>query len=594
MSPAVFENRGQDESGAAESPTIAKRNRWRVAASLTAFSVIVLAACTSPSDEGAGEAGGTDGGDEVATEVTTTEAGGATELVVAIPGAPAGVDPDRHSGPMTWALAPQLFELGFEWERVADPFEGTPGLEPGQIEGFTWPALIEAAGGPEYSENAFESCQLNEDATEGTITIRPGILSAAGNEFTADDILYDVERAVANAAAGLFMLSSASTAPPTTWEKVDKYTVAVTGETPMPLLCDIQSNFYYLAWQDSTAFEENADSDDPWANEWAETNGGGFGPYHVVEWDPSTEIVMEANPNYWKGEPAIKRIRWRIVPESAARLALLVSGDVDIALGLPPEAMVGAGEAEGVTAAAVRGNMLLYGIMNNEKPPFDDVNVRRAINMAIPRQEIVDGIYRGMANAWQGVMPSVYPGYEEFDQYTYNLERARELMAASRYPDGASTTLVYNQGDPVQESVAVLLQTSLSAIGIDVTLRGLPPGPLSDVVISKESEFALWFDFPIQPDPIYSLNLLYRTGVFTNYQSYSNPDVDAMIDEAKGIVDPAERISRGREIQKLVHDDAPVAWILEPNYMIGIRDEVAGLGWYPTQYFKVSEMSIGE
>ena len=517
------------------------------------------------------------------------DSGGSDTLVIAIPGTPQGIDVDLQAGPQTWTIGGQIWELGAEWVRADYPFDATV-ADPTAIPGFTYPAFAEAAGGPEYEGNLIEDCSLSEDGLEATYTLRQGVISPYGNEFTADDVLYKAERALALGAIGAFIHSAANAADLSKWEKVDDYTVRITGDSPMPIICSVNANLYWY-WLDSTEVQTHATEEDPWATEWVGTNGGSFGPYQVTSWNAGSEVVLESNPNYWRGEPSIKKIIFQVVPESSNRLALLQSGDVDMAEGLSPEeiaSLEGSGTAVG---GAVRSSLAIYAVMNNSKAPFDDVNVRRAVNSAIPRDDIVEFVYQGMANNWQGVIPSVYPGFVEQDAYGYDMDKAKAYLADSAYPDGFDVTLAYNSGDPVQETLSILMQTSLADLGINVTLESLPPGPHSDYVQSKEADFALWLDFPIEPDPNYGLTLLYETDQAVNYQNYSNPTVDELLKEGRGIVDLQERLKFHEKVQQIVHDDAPNAWITEPYYLIGVSTDLEGLGWYTTQYYRVSEMT---
>src|SRR5262249_31016152 len=195
----------------------------------------------------------------------------------------------------------------------------------------------------------------------------------------------------------------------------------------------------------------------------------------------------------------------------------------------------------------------------------------------------------GLAHNWQGVMPSTYPGYVNFNGYTQNLAKAKQLLAAGGYPNGFKETMTYNSGDPVQANIGVVMQTALRKIGVNVTLQPQPPGPYSDLVQSKKAKFGLWLDFPIQPDPNYSLRLLYLTGNAVNYQNYSNPKVDAALERCVSLIGP-KRLACHRPVQKVIFNDATLGWIAEPDYLTGLSNKLAGYGWYTTQYYHVGSM----
>jgi peptide/nickel transport system substrate-binding protein len=303
---------------------------------------------------------------------------------------------------------------------------------------------------------------------------------------------------------------------------------------------------------------------------------------------------MEANPNYWQGPPKIKRIIYQVVPESASRLALLKEGKVDLIEGVSPDEAVSLGSASNVRVAAVHGNQSIYLVMNNIKAPFDKVQVRQAINHLLPRDQIVKDIYRGLAITWEGVMPSVYPGYVEFHDYSYDVAEAKRLLAEAGYAGGFQTTLTYSAGDPVQENIAVLLKSQLSQVGITLDLRKQPVAAHSDLVQSKKADFALWIDFPIQPDPNYDLRLFYLTGNAVNYQNYSDKEVDRTLEEGATIVDTAERNAFHRPAQQIINKSGTLGWIAEPHYVNAMSANLEGWKWFTTQYYKVGEMSFAK
>lgn len=510
-------------------------------------------------------------------------------IIIAIPGTPQGIDLDRQAGPQTWTMAAQVIELGAEWQPVAYPYKPVAGADPTKIAGFTYPNFSQQAMAP----GIVEKCELSADGRSATYHLRKGVKSAAGNEFTADDVLWRVERAHALKAIGAFLQNAANVSDPKQWKKIDAHTVQITGDQPMPLVCKILTNLYWY-WFDSKEAKKHVTADDPWATKWVSTGGVGFGPYVIETWEAGKRVVMRANPNYWKGAPEIKRIIYLVVPESSNRVALLRQNKVDMVEGLSPDEALALAADAGVRVAAVRGNQSIYAVMNNTKPPFDDPNVRQAINHLIRRDKIVADIYRGLAEEWQGVMPSTYPGFVQMSRYPYDVAKAKELLAKSKHAGGFKTTLAFSAGDPVQENIAILLKSSLAEVGIDVTLRKTPVAAHSDQVQSKNADFALWIDFPIQPDPNYSIGLIYGGGNAVNYQRYKNADVDSGLAKGAGIVDTAERNAFHAAIEEQISKDAPLGWIAEPYYVNAMRGAVSGWKWFTTQYYKVAEMKVAD
>ncbi|GAH67639.1 unnamed protein product, partial [marine sediment metagenome] len=267
-----------------------------------------------------------------------------------------------------------------------------------------------------------------------------------------------------------------------------------------------------------------------------------FGPYHITQWDSGNQVVMELNPNYWREEPAIKKIIWKVISESANRVALLKSGDVDIAEGLSPEELVNLDRDPNVNVVAVRGNYEFFIIYNHLEKPFDDVRVRKAINCAIPREKIANDIFKGLAVPWQSVIPSTYEGYQEYDAYTFDLAKAKELLVEAGYSDGFDLPISYSEGNPVLEQVAILLKDTFKELNIDVTLNALPPAAAADLVLSSTCKFCFWMDAPFLPDVNFAIMIWHKSDIASDWQNYKNPEVDRMISECNLVVDSQERL----------------------------------------------------
>jgi peptide/nickel transport system substrate-binding protein len=176
----------------------------------------------------------------------------------------------------------------------------------------------------------------------------------------------------------------------------------------------------------------------------------------------------------------------REVPTSASRLSLLAGGAVDIAQFLQPREYESLKNNPNATYDAVRASYMIWLELNTKIKPFDDVKVRQAMNLAIPRDEIIRTIYYGLADPLTAPMPYIYPMADQsFFRYGYNLEEAKRLLAEAGLAGGFKTTLSYNAGDPTQEPIALLYQTSLRQVGIDVTLEKLPAGVFYENVTKR-------------------------------------------------------------------------------------------------------------
>jgi peptide/nickel transport system substrate-binding protein len=512
-------------------------------------------------------------------------------LIIAIPGLPNCVDVEFCVGPQFVSMEGQWNVKGLEYNQIPYPYPAVDFADPNQIPGFTYPDIDL----DNLEPGVLESCELSDDGLTATYHIRPGVMSFWGNELTSDDVMWGVEKAHSLDATSLFFMGVANADQPGQWRAVDKYTVEITSETPMAMICKMNiltdwGNFFY---SDSTELQNHVTEDDPWASEWLETHTAGFGPYQITSWEPGKQIVMEANPNFWEGPLPIKKIIWLVVPESSSRVALLKAGEVDIVEGLAPEEIESLSGEPGVVAAAVRSNSEFLIVMSNNIEPFDNAQVRQAMNHAIPREEIIT-LYKGLAEEWQGVLPLVFPGYFDRHEYDYDLEKARQLLEEAGYADGFEVPISYNAGDPIQEQVAIAIQTSLREIGVEATLQKLPPAALTDLVESHTAEFAFWVDAPFLPDPNFDDMIWYKSGFLANWWDYENPEVDRLLEECKLVVDWDERIACHKQLEDIVYADSPHGWVLSPDFLIAMRDNIEGWNWDPGMTYRIKDISFTE
>jgi peptide/nickel transport system substrate-binding protein len=369
----------------------------------------------------------------------------------------------------------------------------------------------------------------------------------------------------------------------------------------MPLICVLNAHLFWNYF-DSKEAKAHATSSDPWASNWVQTHGGSFGPYEITSWEPGKQVVMEANENYWKGSPKIKKIIWQVVPDAAGRLALLQAGKVDIADSLSAEQVSALAGKSGIRVAGQRSPQALFIVMNNATPPFTNAKVRQAINTAIPRSAIVKDVYHGLAYEWQGPTPSVYSGtgYLARQQYDYNLAKAKRLLTQAGYANGFSVTLSYNAGDPVQEQIAILLRDSLSKIGINVSLQKLPTAAIQDLIFSgndpktaKGATFALWLDAAFFPETQVVSQLLFYPGLgdFQNY-GQTHPAYVKRIDAGSPIVGATKRLAYFGPVQSTLYRDASLGWIAEPYFLGALSSRVAGYGLDCFPFYEVYRMSL--
>jgi peptide/nickel transport system substrate-binding protein len=470
-----------------------------------------------------------------------------------------------------------------------------------------------------------ESWEYDKGAKTWTFKLRQGVKSCAGNPFTADDVVYTFARGK-SASGGLahawFLANQlgikgfqelgeegpSRELKDTEVEKVDDFTVRLhtVGENPLTLTTLAH---FGLSIFDEEEMREHATDKDPWSHDWTENQGvASFGPYCVESWKKHSEFVASANPNYYRGEPAIQRVVYRAVPSTANRVASVRSGAGQLAEHLTPSDYDALRGAQDVKVGGVYGNQTLMLQMNWKVEPLDSKELRDAIGFAMPYEDIIDRAYFGRARSWKGVIPSTYPGYHEPEtQYTHDPERAKQLLAEAGFPNGDGLEANKNalqlsyatERSSTLEPVATLVRDALQQVGIPAELNPMPQAQYADARYNKKTLPTVLDDAekPVVPSAAYGIALLFvsnKYGPPSNNTNYSNPKVDEMVFELQDTTDDAERDRLMAEIQEIVMEDGNYIPIAEYQTQWAFSPSLRGLTWNTDNTIRWYDLSLEE
>jgi peptide/nickel transport system substrate-binding protein/oligopeptide transport system substrate-binding protein len=494
----------------------------------------------------------------------------ALALMLAMPpaGAEETLDPNaKQGGAITITYKDDVATLdpaiGYDWQNwsmIKSLFDGLMDYEPGTTV---------------LKPDLAESYEISPDGKTFTFKLRHGVKFHNGREMTADDVKYSLDRVVnpktQSPGAGFFAsIKGHDAVAAGTSESlegvivVDPYTVKFELTRPDATFLHVMAiNFAHVVPKEVVE-KYGADFG---------KHPVGTGAYKLAEWTLGQRLVFERNPDYWhKGLPHLDKITFEIGQEPIVALLRLQKGEVDVpGDGIPPAKFQEVMADPEQKARVVEGGQLHTGYvtMNTQMPPFDNVKVRQAVNMAINKDRIVQLINNRAVPANQPLPPSM-PGYDTaFKGYAYDVEKAKALLAEAGHPDGFETELFAMNTDP-NPRIAQAIQQDLAAIGIKASIQSLAQANVIAAGGDKAGAPMIWSggmawiaDFP-DPSNFYG-PILGCGGAVPggwNWSWYCNKDLDAKAAEADSITDPAKSEERNKmwsAIYDKIMEDAPWA-----------------------------------
>lgn len=324
-------------------------------------------------------------------------------------------------------------------------------------------------------------------------------------------------------------------------------------------------------------------------------NPVGTGPFVLKEWKKDDQIVFTSNKSYWKGAPKLAQIICRTIPESATQLAELKSGGINLTFyGLNENDMTEAEKDSNVTVKSLPALSSYNVHFRMWKKPFTDLRLRQAVAYAINKENITKFVLQGHASPATGVMPKASWAYMPTEPYPYNPEKAKQLLAEAGYPNGGlKVDLLTN---PHMQPAAEAMQADLQAVGFVVELKRSEGGAFWDQLPTDVGDMIMDNWWLPNGDPDYLLGAMFNTtGIEkkSNVDRYSNPEVDALLDQAASESNQAARADAYLKVQELVAKDVPNVPVYYLDNLFAYRNTVQGLEFYPLGVY-FNNVTIGK
>lgn len=416
--------------------------------------------------------------------------------------------------------------------------------------------------------------------------IRDDVTFSDGTPMTVDDVIFSMERNMGDGSDSYvaWMFDSVDSI-----EKTGDWEITVHLKNPDAF------------WQYVPATTGGAVISEAYYNEHKDNFGtasGGIlatGAYKFDHWTNGSEIVLTENENYWDDSAPVdfKTIDYTIISEDTTRIAALKTGQIDFSVNVSVDMIGQLSDAENLTLDSVHAYRIDHLAFNTEKAPFNDVNVRKAIAYAIDAENLVNNIYGEYGQPGSGLLfgDALYTigsadDWQKFadtlDNYSYNIEKAKECLAASAYPDGFDCRLAVSNISYYQ-SMAVYIQAALAEIGINVSVEQhtydemitIQFGNLLDADGYKDYDMGLFdwqADFPDPAGNVRPILISSNAGAGgSNTSSFKNADVDALFTKENNSVDEAERVDLIKQYSEIILDQVPVYVLCFSNQTFAVN-----------------------
>ena len=442
------------------------------------------------------------------------------------------------------------------------------------------------------------SWELADDGAAWVFHLRPDVKFVSGNPMTAEDVKFSFERLVNlkdNPASLAENLKST--------EVVDANTVKlVMNDKAQPLLNILISPNFAIV--DSKTVQEQggtsaagADTADT-ATAWLDAHSAGTGPYQLDSWDRNSQIVLTANPNYWRAPASYPRVVLRHMSDSAAQLLALQRGDIDAALNLTPEQLDSVASDTNIKIEKGTSLDFIYVTLTSnaeQSEPLSNTAARQAVAAAIDYDGIIDGFLGGNATRPPTFIPvglaGITPELTAEIGYHQDTEKAKQLLADAGLADGFSFDLYYANASVVgvsYQNIVQKIQADLAGVGITVNLMPTDQTQLITEYRAGHLPSVITFWNPDAPEPcLWASASVERVATRVGW---TPPDsLLNTVTEACGSSDEAKRNELYGEYQRQLVDLANYIILAQPIYRVATRTSISdyqltAAGWQVNLY----------
>jgi peptide/nickel transport system substrate-binding protein len=413
--------------------------------------------------------------------------------------------------------------------------------------------------------------EVSDDGKSYTFHIRPGIKFSNGQPVTAEDVKFSLDRfgdpKINQTLAAVAVGYKSSTV-------IDDETVRVDLTNPVPaFLYNISIFPGFIVPKNLVEKQGDAFFKKP----------VGTGPFMVQELARGSHLTLVRNPNYWEsGKPYLDKVRFDFATDSNSRLLALKDGQSQIVDGVPFSQVDSLKNSDDLIVQTAKVPYFVALWFNHKRPPLADLHVRQAMQYALNREEINQTIFRGVGTIPNSVLQQLK--YDappsEVPPYPFDLAKAKETIAKSKFPDGFPISLKYPAGYDYYKQLGLYLQNAWSQIGIKVKLIEADQSSLTDSFYKGDYDLAFPYaqftsDLPV-PDEYAQFVAEPRSGLNGFFSFWEDPAITKMVREFVSNPDESERAEQWPEIQKALNEQTPWINVMDLPFINAHANNVCG------------------
>jgi len=489
--------------------------------------------------------------------------------------------------PTPTAKHPSIIRHTDSFPANIDPAIGTDGVA-GRCQINMYDTLVFPTKTGDYQPWVATKWTVSDDGMVWTFDIRPGIKFHSGNELTAEDVVYSMNRLIAIGEGWGYIFRPLIKET----KALDKYKVQFTLNHPFGPFIDSLVRLYIV---DSKLVKANTKPEGKYGEngdygvEWMQTHDAGSGPYMLKEIKREEHVLMVKFPDYWNGwDPNAPEACEEItIMDPSTLKAEMASRNLEISdYAQTWETYQALAKIEGIKIASFWEGGMWNVMLNTKKPPTDDIHFRRALAYCIDYETVINTIFPGSKLA-EGPVASSVPGFAaNLPTYRFDLEKAREELAQSPYADQLDkypVELAWVSEVPDEEKVALLLQANAQKLGIKVEIKKIPWLTVVDSAARPETtpNATVVLASPAYGDAGVFLEMRYHsraTGVWSQLEWLQDPEIDSLIDDALKTIDRDERFQKYAKIQEKLVDLCPTIWLCQQVMLNAYQ--AAYVDWY--------------